>query len=153
MSRESEVATYLRADEALAALVPGGIYEESSLPEAGITDAITTPDVWAGGVFQTTIRVRQGAAVPTGDLQDVTLQHTSMSQRIEVWAYATSVDAIEEIFNQVYTLLMGQRVGVGWRATQAGGGPGIRQAPELPPGIKTNHEDYRFIFVRKPVVV
>lgn len=152
MSRESEVADYLRGDATLRGLAPGGIYPRAILPEPeGLTSARLMPKVWAGGGWNATIVVGQGAAVPTGDLQNVTTQHTSMSQRIEVWAYAKDEATIEAILDRVYTLLMGAKIGNAFRATQAGGGVGIMQAPELPPGIKTHHEDYRLVFIRRPV--
>lgn len=152
MTRESEVVTYLRADTTLAALVPGGMYADADLSEIGLTDATAMPDVWTGGSFQTTVVARERAPVPTGGLQDVTLQHSSASQAIEVWGYGKSADAIEAALTRVYALLMGHKLSAGWRATWAGGAP-LVQAPELPPGIFTRHEDYRVVFVRKPVAV
>ena len=151
MSREKEVADYLRSDTALVALVPGGIYPDAALPNPeGLTHKKLTK-VWANGVFNTTIVVRQGAAVPTGDLQSTRTQRTSMSQRIAIYAYSDDTDAIEAALNQVYTLMMGKRLTAAFSATQAGGGPGIVQAPELPPGIKQHNEDYRIVFIRRPV--
>lgn len=152
-SREVEVVTYLRADSTLDTLAPGGVYALSDLTEIGITDPTYTEDVWAGGVFNTTILVREGAAQPTGDLQDTTLQHTSMSQRIEIWAYSSDPAAIDAALNHVYGLMMGTKTSGAWGAVPAGGGPGIVQAPELPTGILTHHEDYRAVFIRKPVAV
>lgn len=142
---------YLRADVSLSALAPGGIYSDADLPVEGLTDPDYAEDVWEGGVFNTTIVVRQRAPVPTGDLQDTTLQHTSMSQAVEVWGYSLDPAAIEAALNRVYVLMMGKKFGRTWGATQAGSGPGIVQAPELPPGIKTHHEDYRLLGIRMPV--
>ena len=152
MTRESEVVTYLRTDDALDDLAPGGVYPDADLSEIGLTDAVAMPDVWAGGVFQTTVVVRERAPVPTGDLQDVTLQHTSMSQAIEIWGYGLTAEAIEAALNRVYALLMGHKLTVGWRATWAGGAP-LMQAPELPSGIFVRMESYRVVAVRKPVAV
>lgn len=150
-TREAEVATYLRTDGTLAALVPGGIYAMGDLGVEGITDAVTTPDVWTGGVFQPTLVVRQRAQVPTGDLQSIRSQRTSVSQAVEVWAYSDDDDEITDILNRVYRLMMGKRLIAAFSATWIGGGPGILPAPELPPGIKTHHEDYRIVFIRRPV--
>lgn len=149
-TREVEVVEYLRADETLGELAPGGIYADSDLTEIGITDPATTPDVYLDGVFQTTIRVHQRAPVPTGDLQSIATQRTSMSQVIEVWGYGTPA-AIEAALNQVYALMMGKRFTAAFSATWAGSGPGIMQAPGLSPGIRTRHEDYRIVTIRRPV--
>jgi hypothetical protein len=151
MSRETEVADYLRADAALRALAPGGIYPDAMLPESGLTNAKLVTKVWAGGVFNTTIVVRERAPVPTGDLQSTASQHTSMSQAIEVWGYGKTADAVEAALNRVYALMMGKRFNRAFSATWVGGGLGIMQAPELPAGIKTHHEDYRIVTIRRPV--
>lgn len=153
MSRETEVRDYLRTDAQLDTLAPGGIYADSELPVEGLTEPLRVPDVYAGGVFNTTVRVRQRAPVPTGDLQSIASQRTSMSQAIEVWAYATTDAAVEAVLNRVYALMMGKRLSAAFSATWIGGGPGIMQAPELPSGILTSHEDYRYVSIRRPVTV
>lgn len=153
MSRETEGAAVLRADATLVALTPGKIYAYGQLTAAGITDATLTPAVWAGGTFKSAIVVRQRAPVPTGDLQSIRSQRTSTSQAIEVWAYALSAAAIEAIQNRVYALLMGKRLVAAFSATWIGGGPSIMQAPELPSGIFTNHEDYRIVSIRRALAV
>lgn len=150
MSREIEVADYLRADDTLRGLVPGGIYPDAILPDTGLTNAKSLPKVWAGGQFRTTIVVRQRRAVPTGDLQDVDTQHTSMSQVVEVWAYGKTDDAIEAALNRVYTLMMGKRFGKAFSATWAGD-VDVVLAPELPPGILFGRGDYRIVSIRFPV--
>lgn len=152
MSREAEVVTYLSADPTLTALVPGGIYAESDLPIAGLTDAEYMTDVWAGGTFKTAIVVRQRAPVPTGDLQSVVSQRTSTSQAVEVWAYAATADAIEAALNRVYTLMMGKRLAAAFSATWVGG-LSISDAPELPPGIKVARIDFRIVSIRRAVAV
>lgn len=152
MSREAEVVTYLRADPTLEDLAPGGIYPDSDLGEEGITDPTTTPDVYAGGEFQTTIVVRERAPVPTGDLQSIGSQRTSTSQAIEVWVYALTADAIEAVLNRVYSLMMGKRLSKAFSATWAGGMP-TQRAPELSSVIFTRHEDYRVVSIRMPAAV
>lgn len=152
MTREEVVANYLRGNATLRALAPGGIYPDAIIPDPdGLSNAKLMPKVWAGGVFNTTVVVRQAAAVPTGDLQGVSSKRTSMSQVIEVWVYSEDTAAIEAVFAQVYTLMMGKKIGDSFRATQGRSGAGIRQAPDLPPGIKTNYEGYRIVFIRRPV--
>lgn len=148
-SREQEVVTHLRSDTTLDALVPGGIYADGDLGTEGITEATNTPDVWAGGQFRTTIVVRQRRLVPTGDLQDVVTQHTSMSQVVGVWVYGKTDAAIEAALNRVYGLLMGKRFSKAFSATWAGD-VDIIQAPELPTGIKFGRGDYRIVSIRFP---
>lgn len=147
MSREAEVVTYLRADTDLGTLLPGGIYASSDLSVAGLTDRTMT-DVWAGGEFQPTAIVRQRAPVPTGALQSIGTKHTSMSQVVEVWVYATENQAIEDAFERVYALMMGKRLSAAFSATWVGSGPGVMQAPELPAGIKVDRQDFRVVSIR-----
>lgn len=151
-SREVEVVTYLRTDATLATLAPGGIYVYADLGVEGIADSKYAEDVWAGGIFNTSILVKQGAPVPTGDLQSVMSQLTSMSQVIEIWVYGLTADAIQAVFTRVYTLMMGHNVGDAFSATQGRSGTGIGQAPELPTGILTNYEGYRVFFIRRPAL-
>lgn len=154
MTRETEVADFLRADATLRGLAPGGIYPEALLPaDDGLTNAKAMRKVWTGGVFNTTVVVRARALVPTGELQSTASQRTSTSQAIEVWVYAKTAAAIEAALTRVYSLMMGKRLTAAFSATWAGGGVGIVQAPELPPGIKTHHEDYRVVFIRRAMTV
>lgn len=148
--REQEVAAYLRADDDLAALVPGGTYAASSLPVAGITDPITTPDVWADG-FQPSVIVRQRSAVPSGLLVDYKTQETDSNQVIEVWAYALAVDTVESILDAVYGLMQGHAFTLAWPATWTQT-VGVLDAPELPPGTKMARMDYGIKSIRRPVV-
>ena len=151
-TREAEVATFLSADAELGTLAPGGIYANDDLSIAGLTDMEYMTDVWVDGTFQTTIVVRQRAPIPTGDLQSVRSQRTSMSQVVEVWAYGKTSEAIEAVLNRVYALLMGKRLTAAFSATWVGGLP-ITQAPELPAGHKVGREDFRVVSIRRPVTV
>lgn len=148
MSRESEAVTYLRADTALDALLPGGVYIYAELGVIGITDALTTPDVWTGGVFHPCAIVRQRSPVPTGALQSIITKRTSMSQVIEVWVYAKTSDEIETALARIYALMMGKRLPAAFSATWVGGLPSVTQAPELPPEIKVGRNDYRIVSIR-----
>ena len=150
MTREMEVRDYLRGDEPLDELAPGGIYADSELSVEGISEAAGMPDVWLNNVFQTTIVVRERAAVPTGDLQSTRTQRTSMSQVIEVWVYGLTSEAVQAALDRVYALLMGKRLAKAFSATWVGGSPLI-PAPELPSGTFTRHEDYRIVTIRRPV--
>lgn len=153
MSRESEVVDYLRDDTDLGALLPGGVYGYVELGVIGITDALSTPDVWEGGVFNACAVVRMRAPVPTGQLQSTQTQRTSMSQVSEIRVYALDEAEIEAGQNRIYALLMGKRLTAAFSATWSGNGPGITQAPELPAGVRVGREDYRVVSIRRPVTV
>jgi hypothetical protein len=153
MSMESETVALLADDLELGVLLPGGVYSYMLLGDEGITDRKTTPDVWAGGEFQATVVVRQRAPVPTGDLQSIRSQRVSYSQAVEVWVYALTAEEIEAALNRIYALMMGKRLTAAFSAVWAGSGPSILQSPELPPGIKNNHEDYRLVSIRRAVAV
>lgn len=141
MTLETQVVAYLRADDDLPALVPGGIYAYSDLGEEGITDAITTPDVWADGEFQPTIIVREGERVPTGQLVDFALKVNDDNQRVTLWFYATSAAEIDVALESAHWLMMGHAFSSAWPAAPAGGSE-TTQAPELPTGIKVKRESY-----------
>lgn len=148
MSRESEVVAYLRADDELGDLLPGGVYGQTELGDIGITDKKSTPDVWTGGVFQPTAIVRMRSPVPTGALQSTGTQRTSMSQVVETWVYALDEADIEAAQNRIYALTMGKRLAASFSATWVGSLPGVVQAPELPAGVKVGREDYRIVSIR-----
>lgn len=152
MTRETEVADYLRSDSTLRSLAPGGIYPDAILPKSGLSNAKLMTKVWAGGIFRTAIVVRERAPVPTGDLQGIASQRTSMSQAIEVWVYSHDQTATQSVTSRVYTLMMGKRLAAAFSATWIGGLP-MTQAPELPPGNSVSREDYRIVSIRTPVEV
>lgn len=149
--REIEVAAYLRSDDDLAALVPGGIYAASVLGVEGITDPVTTPDVWADG-FQTTIVVRQRSAVPGGLLVDFKTQESDSNQAIEVYAYALEVETVESVLDAVYGLMQGHKFTAAWAANWSLT-VGVLDAVELPPGTKMARMDFTIKSIRKPVEV
>lgn len=142
MSRESEVVDYLRADTDLGILLPGGVYGYVELGVIGITDPLTTPDVWAGSVFNACAIVRQRAPVPTGQLVDFRRQTTDINQVVEVYVYAATESEIEAAQDRIYALLMGHRLTRAWPAESVFA-VGPEQAPELPAGIRQVRADYR----------
>lgn len=148
--RETEVAAYLAADPDLAALVPGGVYAASALGVEGITDAITTPDVWTGG-FQTTVVVHQRSAVPSGLLVDFKTQESDSNQVIEVYVYALEVADVETVLDAVYGLMQGHAFESAWPANWTET-VGVLDAPELPPGTKMARMDFTMKSIRRPVV-
>jgi hypothetical protein len=151
MSRETEVAAYLRSDEDLALLAPGGIYADGMLATEGIGDVLTTPDVWAGGVFQTSVIVRQRQRVPTGLFTNFKSQIADSRQVIEVWAYALEADALEAVLDQIYALMQGHPFSAAWPSLWIGGGAPIMQCPELPPGIYQSSAWYELRSLRRAV--
>jgi hypothetical protein len=138
-----EAVTYLRLDSALDALAPGGIYAFGALAEPGITDAITTPDVWSGGVFRTTVVVRQRLPVPDYRVQDEAQQIVAQMQSLEVYGYALTQDAVEAALGRVYSLVQGYQFSGAWAAIWFGSVAFMRP-PELP-NIWMSRRDYRVI--------
>lgn len=152
MSRETEVAAYLRLDDDLLAVAPGGVYASGDLTVAGISDAVLTPDVWAGGVFNTALIVKQGKPVPTGLLTDYKTQTTHTMQRLGFWAYATTPAALEDVLNVVYALVMGRQFSGAWQAQPVAGGAPMMPCPELPSGIYQMSEEYLIGAMRRPIL-
>lgn len=151
MTRETEVVALLRQDEAVSALATGGVYALTDLPVAGITDPITTPDVWPDGVFAPTIIVRQAARIPTGELVNFKTQETDTRQRVEVWCYALTIDTVDALAQAVYGALMGARLSAAWPAEPVGG-IDILDAPDLPPGTKVQRVDFVIRSIQRPVM-
>lgn len=147
-TREQEVALYLAADTDLAALAPGGIYSASSLGVEGITDPVAAPDVWQGG-FQTSIEVRQGAAVPAFGLVDLKNQVASESQAIRLWIYSREMSEIEEVRVALYGLMQGKKFAAAFKAERSGG-IDTRAAVEFPAGTYVGREDYQVVSIRQP---
>lgn len=148
--REDEVAAYLGADDILSTLAPGGVYAAGTLGVSGITDPITTPDVWVGG-FQATVVVRQRSAVPSGLLVDFKTQETDSNQVVEIYVYALEVATVEAVLEVVYGRVQGYKFSNAWRAnwTQT---VGVLDAPELPPGTRMARMDFMIKSIRRPVV-
>lgn len=148
-TRETEVVDYLRTDPDLAALVTGGIYAGGDLTVQGITDPITTPDVWPDGVFAPTIIVRQGNPVPGERLVDLKRQEADYDQRIMIWMYALTTEKLEDIRDAVFPLMQGKEFQRTWK------GKWIEtiyaDPPELPPGTRGVHDDFRITAIRRPI--
>lgn len=142
MNRESEVVAYLRSDTDLGILLPGGVYGYIELGVIGITDPLTTPDVWTGRVFRACAVVRMRSPVPTGILADQRTQTTDNNQVGELRVYALDEAAIGAGQDRIYALMMAKRFTRAWGAEWVFTVP-AEQAPELPAGIKVERWDYR----------
>lgn len=149
MSRESEVVDYLRDDTDLGALLPGGVYGYVELGVIGITDALSTPDVWEGGVFNACAVVRMRAPVPTGQLTVFKTQTTDTNQVGEVRVYALDEADIEAGQDRIYALTMGHAFTAAWRSEWVFSVP-AEQAPELPAGVRVSRADYRIRALKQP---
>ncbi len=140
-TREAECVTYLRLDSTLATLAPGGVYAFGALSEPGITDAVTTPSVWTGDVFQTTVVVRQRLPVPDYRINDEAGQVVAQAQTLEVYGYGLTQDAVEAALGRAYALLQGHQfassAATSWVASVA-----FLRAPELP-NVWMARRDYR----------
>lgn len=148
MTREAEVVAYLAADGTLGTLAPGGVYADADLGEEGITDDDLTPDVWEGGTFQATVIVRERAPAATGQLSDLRLQVADYNQAIEIHIYGLAAEDVQAISNRAYALMQGHRFDSAWPAEWVPGAP-LEQALELPPGIKTQRDEYRIRALRR----
>jgi hypothetical protein len=150
MRREEEVAEYLRGDPLLGTLLPGGIYADADLGDEGITDAVTTPDVWSGGTLRATAIVRERAEVPTLQLVDVKRQVADSNQVVEIWLYAPSAAALDSVRQRVYALMQGHVFARAWPAVWVPG-LAVGSVPELPAGlgIKMMREDYQIRALRR----
>lgn len=151
MSRESEVATRLRANAPLVALAPGGIYEDAKLGLEGITSSAYTAAVWAGGTFKTSVVVRQRAKVPQYRVFDEAEQLVDTVQVVEVYIYALTATAIEAVSDAIYALLQGHQFTDAYPATIQPGLP-LMDAPNLQ-GVLMLRDDYQITSLRTPVSV
>lgn len=152
MSREHEVATLLRADAALVALLPGGIYAAGDLGQAGITDPQTTPQAYQGGRLRPTAVVRARAPVPNFQFVSLRDRHASMNQTVVVYLYARENTAtLITAHDVVYSLLHGERLSNAWSATWSDSlGPQV--APELVDAQLVRCE-FLIVSIRRPVPV
>lgn len=150
MTRESEVVTRLRADDDLADLVPGGIYGDDTLEPQGVTDAVTTPDVWAGGTFQASVIVRQRAKVPQYRVFDEAEQTVDVAQTVEVYIYALTAAEIEAASDRIFALLTDpdNPLDDAYPGTWQAGLP-LMDVPNLP-NVRMQRDDYLFTSLRVP---
>ena len=148
MSRETEAVTYYRADGTLGGLAPGGIYADSLLTLAGITDATQTPDVWTGGVFRAAVVVRQRAPIPRYRVHDEPTRTVDTTQMLECYIYGLTAAAIEAIANRLYLLTQGHYFTGAFAATNQPGLP-LMDAPGLTEvGVQMQRDDYLITSIR-----
>lgn len=153
MSRESEVATYLRADVPLMAILLGGIYEDGVIGVDGIRRGTGSPTADAfdeSGFLRPCALVRQRGEVPFGGLSDQKSKHASTSQVVEVYFYEdrghTAIDLARQ---RTYELLQSHRLTATW---------GLIWALETPPvpdagPIKNStalRQDWQVVSIKKP---
>jgi hypothetical protein len=109
MSRESEVAAYLRLDATLMAILTGGIYEYMEIMPEGIRRGADSPTVSAfdaNGYLKPCALVKEASLVPYGNLYDEVEKITSTSQRVEIFFYQDrGYSAIQTAKERTYQLL------------------------------------------------
>lgn len=150
MNPESEVATLLRADGPLVALLPGGIYAAGDLGEAGITDPQTTPHAYLGGRLRPCAVVHARAPVPVFQAVSFRDGLAGMRQAIEVYTYARrETNILPAIQQRVYSLLHGRVLTKAWPVEWVGS-LGPFPAPELPEA-RMMRSEYRIVAIRRPV--
>jgi hypothetical protein len=149
-TRELEIVVFLRLDATLMALLTGGVYAESVLPEPGITDAAATPTVWTGGVFNPCSIVRERAPIPDLLVEEKG-QKMSQAQAVEIYVYSRVAADLESAHDLIYALLQGHRFTSAWGARWWGSISNMR-APELP-NVWMGRRDYRIVSIKVPIAV
>jgi hypothetical protein len=113
MSRESEVAAYLRLDATLMAILTGGIYEYMEIMPEGIRRGADSPTLSAfdaNGYLKPCALVKEASLVPYGNLYDEVEKITSTSQRVEIFFYQDrGYSAIQTAKERTYQLLTAYR--------------------------------------------
>lgn len=107
MSRESQFAERMRADDDLMALLTGGVYEAGQLGVAGISRDVTAtkPAFDAKGRLLPVAVVRQRDPVPDGAIHEPDSQIYSAAQVVEIYLYQdTGYDKIDEALRRIYGL-------------------------------------------------
>lgn len=110
MAREADFATRMLADSALMLILTGGVYQSGLVGIEGIARE-TTPAAFTGGYLLPTALVAQAGNVPTLDVVDYMLQHTSARQRVQIYLYQDSpgYTAIDAAYARLYILFQGHR--------------------------------------------
>lgn len=145
---EAMVATRLRADTTLMAILLGGVYAIQDLPTAGITDPKQTPGVYAAGLLKPTGLVRERGEVDDPRIFDELEQVVAESIVVEVWLYQRiASDAITAAKGRIYTLLQGYKFTRAWPASRVFT-LATMSAPEFT-GVKVGRVDYQIRSLRK----
>lgn len=145
---ESAVATRLRADTTLMAILLGKVWEWGSLGTEGITSAKTTAAAYAAGLLQPCAIIKQRALVPTNQIRDLKEKVADANQVLEVWLYERITSgAIEAAMDRVYALLEGYAFTGKWPAAWSFTLP-VMPAPEFV-GVKVGRIDFTIMSIRK----
>lgn len=154
MSRESEIADYLRADYVLMAILTGGVYtnEEAGVEGLRRGEHSPTKDAFdpATGFLLPCAVVRQRANAPFGGLRDQRLKQTSASQIVEIYFYQDrGHDIADTARDRVYELLEGHPLAQTWPAIWV-----FDTAPTPDAGPVKNstvfRSDYQVVSIKRP---
>lgn len=111
MPHEDDIATILRADTPLAAILTGGIHTSGDVGPLGITRTSVRDAFDDDGYLLPCLLVKQRARVPTGDVVDYEAGVVSTAQVVEVWLYCDSADGyapIDAASARIFALLQGK---------------------------------------------
>lgn len=159
MSRESEVADLLRADDTLLSILPGGIFTDQEIGVEGIRRGDDDPESTnysptanafdEDGFLRPCALVRQRALVPAFGLRDLKIKHASTSIVVEVYFYQDrGHEAIDAAKDRVYVLLEGHPLSAAWPTAWA-----LETAPVPDAGPLKNstalRADYQVVSIRR----
>lgn len=151
MSSSPAVHAVLIADATFVALLPGGIYLDSTIGRLGISPE-TVPAAYADGVFlRPCVLVKGRAEQNTFRLADPQAQLTSREQVVELWFYEDGANAYASIVSaadRAYTLLHEKMIAGAGRLVQTNLLKYLRDAT-LNEACLTR-ADYQVIGIRKP---
>lgn len=152
MSLDTEVVTYLQADDTLMAIVTGGIYAKSVIGGAdGFSrdDDSPTADAFdADGFLLPSIMVKEAAKVPFGDVQDLVEKKAGVSQRVELYFFEDrGHDAIDLAKERTYLLIQGHAFSGSYKARWILDTPPVPDSGPLK-GNTTIRQDFQIVSVR-----
>lgn len=114
MSRESQFAAVMLADDTLMAILTGGVYTSEALDVEGIhrgDDSPTAGAFDAMGYLKPTALIRQRDLIPLGSVRNVSDKFSAVRQAVEIYFYQyRGYDQIDLAKDRVYQLFEGERL-------------------------------------------
>lgn len=152
MSHEGDVATVLRADAELVAILTGGIYTEEEIGIQGIrrgADSPTNDAFDAEGVLKPTAVVREGAEVGYSTIRSVKDKIAGVTQPIEIYFYQHRDKASIFLAKQrVFELLENRRLSGTYPLIWMGETPVYYDVGPLA-NSTTVRQDWRCVYLRR----
>lgn len=153
MTKEAEVATILKADSELMAILTGGVYTDGELGIEGVrrgADSPTDAAFDAQGVLLPIAVVREGTEMAYAAIRDVPEQVIGITQPIEIYFYQSrDKDQILLAKQRVYELLEGVRAGASYPLMWMGDSPVFYDVGPVT-NSSTIRQDWRCVFIKRP---